>query len=278
MHPNRISARLAGWAIGMITLLSFGVPAQADPVRGWKAAEGRYYGSGASVGARYISPGLLPGDMATATFDFNGDIPLSVFDDRGDPERALNAFKADPENAELVMDITDLCNADLPKAATRYERDDCFSRYAHGGGAFQFQWILDLGNAANGEDGLTELLGVGFRSNKSGKYLSMRDASPDGFCNGDEEYSLCAACFSDFNSMAAGEEPLTCQVHDYQVSIYVITYRVGFDEFTRGSDLAKQMAGRDLDLSLKFNTENGQDHYLSYSMDNLTEALFANRN
>jgi hypothetical protein len=277
MNPKHISAVLAGWAIGIAALLSMAVPSQADPLRGWKAAEGRYFGSGSSVGARYISPGLMPGDMATATFDFSGDIPLSVFNDGGDPARAIRAFKADPANIEIVMDVTEACNAELSVAATTYERDECFTRYIHGGGAFQFQWVVDLDNAVNGENGLNAFLGVGFRSNKSGKYYSMREANIDWYCNGDEEYALCASCFSFFNSLAAGEDPHICQPQDDQLSIYVITYRVGFDDFSRGRDIAAQAAGTDLQLSLKFGSENGEPHYLNYSMDNLTEALFSNR-
>lgn len=251
--------------------------ASADPTRGWRAGSGAANSN--SLTAHYVSPGLQDGDSAIVKFFNPGDVPTRLFWSADPQELAYDMFTYIWSRENYLAKVGYECGT---VNSTMYEDPnvmECVARVLWRGATLDFQFLANMSDYISGWEGnpVVAFAGFGFYNVPTNRYMFVSRAPTSGFCTGDEEQSVCAACFSDFQALTAGAEPEPCLPTASDPATYVVNIRIGYADLMEASAKSAAEFSGETRIALLFTRQSGGIFGVRYTDDDLLAALLADR-
>lgn len=258
--------------------------AAADPQRGWRPAADPFGNTESRRVVHYTSPGLLHGDKVALTLGTSGEFPLQVYDRLdGWQARARRAgwpvhaevpgFQAIPDEMQTaLMNCHGFAN---PQPYGRVV-EECYSSRLLADGFVTVSALVDVTDLAYGDDPAVEVRGVGLGHATDKNFVPLVRMQRGSLCATDGDSAICAACFRGFEALAAGDAGADCASGDEDFTLMAVNASFPWLAFVEAVRSTRSPLGV-YDISVQVGLRSGRFYNLTYSSDDLLDAIFAPR-
>lgn len=258
----------------LAAIVVLALPAQADPIRGWRAGADAFGSADTQRVVHYASPGLLNGDKATIAFGISGHFPISLYNVMGDPATVQAGFaRLGEDYPEEAQAFTETCMVNTGSFMMDDEMALCIMEQVYADASLELSFLVDVSDMLYSDDPAISIQSIGIFHEETDAYAPILQVTPGALCSGPEEASLCVACYRDFRALSAGDPGAPCGDPDLEYSLLAANARMPYFA------LIFIMAANQADfgpwkIAVRLERLSGTTQDLTYVSDDLLTALF----